>query len=514
MTLTDVLDELRERCPAQPLSLAVIELPGRQITYGDLWSRVEALSAGLREYGFRPGDNALFSIRPGIESLTLILAIAHAGGAIIAADPGMPDGLFHARLARLEIRWTFAESVLYGLASAAPVRHALQRRGVALPNLTGFTGSRLVLSGPRMPWFRRAITVRELLRSIGSSPAPLLHPEDPVLIVFTSGTTEAPRAAVHTGSSIGATVELVSGHLDLGPGDVIYTDQLHLQLPALLAGARVILPRKQASPEQFPQHLARHQVTHVFALPARLQRVVELAERTGHHLPDHLRHLILGSAPVYRGFLERLRRVLSPATRVWAVYAMTEMLPVAWVDIDEKLVYEGEGDLVGTPCPGVRVRVDDRDELWVSGPNLFRGYVGERPVLEHATGDLARIDDRGRLLLLGRGKEMIIRGEKNIYSAIVEDQIAGIPGVRRCALVGVYREHRADEVVVLAVEPVAGVHEPELRRSLLAEMRTGAHRIEPASYPDVVVMTRIPLAGRSDKIDRDALRRQVAQHVR
>ena len=125
---------------------------------------------------------------------------------------------------------------------------------------------------------------------------------------------------------------------------------------------------------------------------------------------------------------------------------MTEMLPVCFVDMEEKLEYEGSGDLVGAPCPDVRLRIARDGEIMVAGPNLCGAYLAGPALDELATGDLGRLDADGRLVLLGRKKDMIIRGSYNIYPGLIEEVIAGIAGVRRCAVVGVYDENRADEV--------------------------------------------------------------------
>src|SRR5439155_17092814 len=116
-----------------------------------------------------------------------------------------------------------------------------------------------------------------------------------------------------------------------------------------------------------------------------------------------------------------LRRAtnLLPGKEILSVYGMTEILPVAVTTAADKLAYQGDGDPVGLPLPGISVRVDQGGELHVTGPNLCRGYLGGEPLTEHATGDLARLDD-GRIVLVGRKKDMVIRGRANIYPGLYE----------------------------------------------------------------------------------------------
>ncbi|MDF1504561.1 class I adenylate-forming enzyme family protein, partial [Roseisolibacter sp. H3M3-2] len=257
--------------------------------------------------------------------------------------------------------------------------------------------------------------------------------------------------------------------------------------------------------------LAACGATHTFLVPADAQRAVDHPAARGATRRPALRHLLLGAAPVEVPLLRRLRAVLPPAATAWAVYGMTEILPVATVSIDAKLAWAGDGDLLGAPAPGVEARVADDGELLLRGPQLCAGYLGEAPMREHATGDLVRLDDGGRLVLLGRKKDMIIRGHDNVYPALHEPVVARIPGVRRCAMVGVRDARASDERIVLVVEPAEGTDPAALARALPAALRTGDTRIDDAALPDRILVMPLPEAGRSRKVDRAALRAVAAR---
>jgi acyl-coenzyme A synthetase/AMP-(fatty) acid ligase len=81
-----------------------------------------------------------------------------------------------------------------------------------------------------------------------------------------------------------------------------------------------------------------------------------------------------------------------------------------------------------------------------------------------------------------------------------------LPGVRRCAMVGVFDERHADERVVLVVEPENGVDGDRLRRAVGRALRDGPARIDDAATPDLIIVMSLPLTGRSHKVDKDALR--------
>ncbi|HEX5632133.1 MAG TPA: class I adenylate-forming enzyme family protein, partial [Gemmatimonadales bacterium] len=131
---------------------------------------------------------------------------------------------------------------------------------------------------------------------------------------------------------------------------------------------------------------------------------------------------------------------------------------------------------------------------------------------EHHTGDVAHIDG-DVITLAGRRKDMIIRGDFNLYPGLYEPTVERIPGVRRCAFVGVYDEFAADERVVLVVEAERGVDEGTLAAKVHRALREGPLRIDAAALPDEIVIRPIPESGRSSKIDKQALRDALA-HAR
>jgi acyl-CoA synthetase (AMP-forming)/AMP-acid ligase II len=289
----------------------------------------------------------------------------------------------------------------------------------------------------------------------------------------------------------------------------VLTDQLMVGIPALISGAHWVMPPPGLDPGASPERylellLAEPSPDVLFAVPAALDALLGMLDAHPERTPE-LRALIVGGAPVLRPLLERVRARL-PRTVIRAIYGMTEILPVAIADGDEKLAYTGPGDFVGTLSPGVEALVHD-GELVVRGPGLALGYLGEAPLTELRTGDLARLDaDPARVVLTGRTKDMFIRGTTNIYPGLYEPIIAGLPAVAQCALVGV-PDAIGDDVIVLAVvlQPGSGPEAIELIRRRLPGL------VDAAALPDhIVAVDALPTTGRSSKLDREALARQLA----
>ncbi|MEO7520754.1 MAG: class I adenylate-forming enzyme family protein, partial [Gemmatimonas sp.] len=391
-------------------------------------------------------------------------------------------------------------------------------RGMQFAPLGAVPGARYIHVGMRLPGGPSSTAFRSLLHRVrreangdaAMKPPAVEHDEElPSFVVCTSGTTADPKAVVHTRRSLRAIVAAIGDQLALGEGDVMYARDLHLLLPALFAGARIVIPRERS----FDAHvalrtLASEGVTHAFLVTRDCRLVLDACLASAQRVPDTLRSLLIGAAPVRTPFLARFREVLPAHTVAWCVYGATEVLPVSRVSLEDKLAYAGEGDLVGTVMSGVSVRTDEHGELWVKGDRLFTGYAGSAPVAEHATGDLARIED-DRIVLLGRAKDMIIRGEHNIYPALYEPLVERVPGVRRAAMVGDYDSVLADERVILVVEPEQGVDEHDLVNRVWRAVRGGPLRLDSSAQPDRIIVRALPETGRSHKVDKNALRRQL-----
>jgi acyl-CoA synthetase (AMP-forming)/AMP-acid ligase II len=378
--------------------------------------------------------------------------------------------------------------------------------------------------------------------------------------VFTSGTTSDPKAVVHTTRTLGGMLGLFAQVGDLRPGQRAHTDQMFLGLPAILAGGTWEIPAR--SPKDAPEAFARGVAgaDSSFLVPADVTTLLDVLEArdaaepgpeggraaeptASAEPPDGGERraagpavLAVGAAPVTVALLERGRRVL-PGTRWLAVYGATEILPAAVTDADEKIAAAASGDLVGRPLDGIGVRVDpaavDLDdaapggpaasdgeprvgELVLTGPSLMAGYLsdldaGKPRATEHRTGDLAYQDGDGRVVLVGRNRDMIIRGTVNIYPGLFEPRLRELPGVADAVLVGVPVPD-GDERVVLVVTPEGGpggAGAPqiwpgtELARSVADQV---AGVLDHGALPDLVVeASHLPVAGRSRKPDRRAL---------
>jgi len=488
----------------------------RRLTGATLADQVERTAHAFSRRGMRPGDVILFGVRPGIDALVLLMAAMRNGGVVTVFDPGAGNELFARRLELLRPSWVVSESLLYAASARTPLSIYLRRAGLELPRLSKVPGQH-VRAGWRLPGLvPRSLALHKLKKELVDKPGVLpvsIEPDAPTLVVFTSGTTGMPKGVQHTGRSITAGVRMMLDGFELPTEAVVYTHNIHTLVAGALTGVRCVVAPLSMTPKKFLRDVEKHRVTHAFLLPAEAWKVALHCERTGRRLPELLRHLFLFSAPITTTVLERVHALGSDDMKITCAYAMTEMVPVAWIDSREKLAWSGDGDVVGEPVPGVETRIVG-DELELRGPNTFLGYVGMGRVDWHRTGDNARIDDEGRIVLIGRAKDMLIRDHFNLYPGLYEPTISRINGIGACAIIGVPDPETADERVLLYVEPdpaVRGLTSDELRKRVERGIRSGDTRIDVKALPDEIhVVEQLPRSGRSHKIDRAALRAQVA----
>ncbi len=530
--------------PGRRTRLRKAPAPGRTISYAALVEGIESTARALRAEGFGLGERMLFSVRPGPDAFVLALGAVRAGGSIVFIDPGIGPALFKDRADLAAPRWAAAESLLYALSAKGPLRPIARRRGLLLPDYAAMN-VRHFYSGPWLPGVPRgARPVKSLAGagaganmsagiSAGAVKLPGSAPEQEAVTIFTSGTTGHPKGVVHTRGSLAAGFGQLMQRCTFDAGDRIHSEQLMMGLPALIAGAHWTMPAYGLSAHIDPLRLAAELgpvsgkydgATHLFLVPAQLAPILDAVEAGAVTLPETLRTVMLGAAPVLAPFLERAMRVL-PGVGFKLIYGMTELLPIAIADGAEKLAFAsgaeaelkapdgtGEGDLLGAPLPAVRIRVAEDHELLASGPNMCRGYLGQPDMSEHATGDLVRLDRGGpdgrpRLVMIGRKKDMIIRGKTNIYPALYEPLIANVRGVAQAAMVGV-PDGCGDEAVWLAIVPASGEEPAKVKARLAREL---PRLIDGSALPDrIETMQELPVGGRHRKTDRAKLREDFA----
>lgn len=513
----DVIAMIHDAAAAYPDKIALSH-GDVAFTYREVSDEIKTIAINLHKKGLEPGDRFFFSVRPDPEGILLALGVVAAGGVLVFADPGTAPEVFQSRIDLCKPKFAAAESILY-FASTKYMKPIVRKLGITMPDYRAIPAAVHFYAGRRLPG-RTALCISvDTLRK----KQPLKHyvetdPSAESIIVFTSGTTAAPKCVRHSRNSIGSGMFSFIEKTGINKDSYVYTDHFNFGVTAMITGGRWDIPENPPAKnvKKWIGSLMHRDVTHTFLVPADTTLTLNEIEKLGCTVDDiRIGTLAMGAAPVLPSLIKRVNRLM-PNTRVLSVYGMTEILPIAIVDGSEKVNYP-DGDLAGKVQEGITAHIDnsqsvegdDSGELILSGPGLMIGYLGQEPATEHRTGDHARFDEDGNLVLLGRIKDMLIRANKNIYPGLYESGISAIEGIASCAIVGVPDAYGEDIVVLALVKTDVNQSEKDFRKQI-AEGLIGA--IDGDAQPDVIlVLDEIPLSGRSSKPDRNALRLQVTK---
>ena len=312
--------------------------------------------------------------------------------------------------------------------------------------------------------------------------------DDLAVILYTSGTTGRPKGAMLTHrnllSNADALVEtwrFTARDALLHALPIYHAHGLFVATNVILrsGGAMIFLPRFDL--DQVIAELPR--ATAMMGVPTFYTRLLG-DPRFSRDLTGHVRVFISGSAPL----LAETHRAFEARTghRIIERYGMTETS----MNASNPYVGERRAGAVGLPLPGVEVRVTrpetgvelppgETGMLEVRGPNVFRGYWGMpektreefRPDGYFITGDLARIDADGYIMIVGRAKDLVISGGFNVYPKEVESEIDAIDGIVESAVIGAPHPDFGEGVVAVAVrDPGSSTSEAEVIAALAGRL--------------------------------------------
>jgi len=430
-----LLDELRER--------------GR--TYGQVACDVRACAAALLELGVRPGQRVAMLTTPRPEFLTVFLALSRIGAAWIGLNPShrRPE-LMHAvgdseptvlvSLAACGGR-EFGEDIAALAAGQPTIRHVVAVDG-ALPDAIPFAA---LLAEPS------ATAAAALDRTAGR-----VNPDGTALVVYTSGTTGAPKGAMisHRALAVGCWLQAEHYYHDrprtLANLPVDHIGGLMDQAGQTLAMGGSIHFTEQFSPEETLELLQTQRITLWGQIPTMFQMVVSLPGFDRADLSS-LRRVGWGGAPMARALVGRLR---ATGARLGTVYGLTEScVAVAYNDDDADDATLAE--TVGRPDPRLELRIVDDDgrevkagvpgEIQVRNPCLMSGYLDRPAATREAftadgflrTGDIGVLRPDGNLTLVGRTHDRFKSGGYNVYPREVEIVLESHPLVGMAAVISV-----------------------------------------------------------------------------
>lgn len=520
--LKNISSLISELAAALPDSPAVID-GKRTVSFRELDSEISLLAAGLAKAGIRPGTRAALMVPPSIEFAALTFALFRAGAVIVLIDPGI--GPANMRACLEESR----PEAFIGVPKAHAARLLLRWATKSL---------RLFITVGKN-WLWGGLTLEELRRLGASAPPPESGP-DTAAILFTSGSTGAPKGAVYTHSMFAAQARMLKEYFGIEPGSVSVPTFPLFALFDLALGLTIVLPEMDftrpaaVDPGLLSGLINKYKAAQLFGSPALLDTLGRYGEKSGTALPS-LKRVISCGAPVSAAVIGRVKKMVAPGTQVFTPYGATEALPVSCVSSAELAGLEPDlpGICVGRTWEGMEtfiIKISDGPipawseellaakgeigEIAVKGPVVSPEYFGrtestalakirgEDGALYHRMGDTGWKDAEGRLWFCGRKSHRVRTLTETLFTIPCEAVFNAHPAVRRAALVGTGPAGRQTPVLCVELEKSRAQSEA-LRNELLA---LGADNERTRSIKTVLFHPGFPVDIRHNaKISREKL---------
>ncbi|MEI9925655.1 MAG: malonyl-CoA synthase [Bradyrhizobium sp.] len=428
--------------------LAIETADGQHISYGELVARAGQMANVLVERGVKPGDRVAAQTDKSVPGLVLYLAAVRAGAVYLPLNTAYT-------LNELEYFITDAEPslVVCDPSKAQGIGAIAAKVGAKVETLdVNGKGSLTEAAAKAKPDF---VTIARA-------------DDDLAAILYTSGTTGRSKGAMLTHDNLASNSLSLVDYWRFTDKDVLihalpiyHTHGLFVASNVTLFARASMIFLPKFDPELIIKLMAR--ATVMMGVPTFYTRLLQSPSLT-HESTKHMRLFISGSAPL-----------LADTHREWAArtgHAVLERYGMTETNMNTSNPYDGDrvAGAVGLPLPGVSVRVTDpetgtelkRDTIGmieVKGSNVFKGYwrMPEKTRAEFRddgffiTGDLGKIDTKGYVHILGRGKDLVISGGFNVYPKEIESEIDAMPGVIESAVIGVPHADFGEGVTAVVV---------------------------------------------------------------
>lgn len=409
------------------------------LTYGDWNDRANRVADALASLGLAAGDRLGMRFRLRFEWFVIQRALQKLGVGQVAVNW---------RLTADEAIYIIEDSGAKGLACNDVDASPWTRHDLGL----------LVTVG--QPEGSAGVRYEDLLAS--GQPTPRFGPLRPSLVLYTSGTTGAPKGVPPldlTGADFerlaryGASVASVPRHP--ATGRVLMTLPVHHGAGAAAAtgacatgGTAVLLD--PYDPEEALRLIDAHKVQMWISVPTMLLRIQALPEEVVDRYDlSSIEALTVGAAPVPQSLKQWIIDRMGPV--LWEGYGTSESGMISYMPPEHQLTKPGSS---GIPYDGVEVAIVDEDwnrlpvgetgEIAANTPVVLRGYLGREPLGDdvlrdgfYRTGDVGHVDEDGFLFITDRIKDMIVAGGVNVYPAEIEKALVSHPDVEDAAVIGI-----------------------------------------------------------------------------
>ncbi len=456
----------------------VVRHQGVRLTYAQLKSRVDALACGLMRLGLAPGERIGIWSQNNMEWALTQFASAKAGLVLVNINPAY-------RRSELEYALNKVGCRALVLSPAFKTSNYLEMIADLAPELGHCEPG--LLRSHRLPSLEMVIRMGadkspgminfdDLLRAPSREEltalavlSEKLQFDDPINIQFTSGTTGHPKGAtlshhniLNNGFFVGEAIKLVPGDRLCIPVPLYHCFGMVMgNLGCLTHGATMVYPAEAFEPLAVLETVAQEKCTGLYGVPTMFIAALDHPRFADFDLSS-LRTGIMAGSPCP---IEVMKRVIGKMNmaEVTIAYGMTETSPVSFQSGTDDPI-DRRVSTVGRVQPHLEVKIVDNEgrivprgqsgELCTRGYSVMLGYWDDEAKTKEAidaggwmhTGDLAVIDDQGYCNIVGRIKDMVIRGGENIYPREIEEFLYAHPKVLDVQVVGIPDQRFGEEL--------------------------------------------------------------------
>lgn len=419
----------------------------RRIRYAEFWDEARNFAQALRARGLRKGERVAILLPNRIEAAVACYGCWLAGGIAAPLNAQARARDFEAWLRHCDARHIVYE---HSHGDAVEAISKVDASGGHAPVERWPIGA----DRPLCPQDAASASASDIDTDFDAKG---IAADDAALILYTSGTTGAPKGVTLTHGNLLANASAVVRYLELSEHDSVlsilafyYAYGASVLHTHLLSGGCVVLAQNLLFPHLLMDTIARERITGFSGVPSTYALLLERVKLVDYDLSS-LRYLTQAGGAMSATLTRRLRNAL-PDARLFVMYGQTEATSrLTWLPperLDEKI------GSVGIPVDGVELRIECEDgraadlyepgEVWVRGANVMHGYwnnpEASASVLRGGwlrTGDMGHLDADGFLYLDGRRCDMIKTGAHRVHPNDIEDVIHEVPGVSEVAVVGI-----------------------------------------------------------------------------
>ncbi|MET0386402.1 MAG: AMP-binding protein [Polyangiales bacterium] len=491
---------LRQAARFAPEACAVVDLghrpeDRREVSFAGLHQLACGVASELARQGVAAGDRVAIVAENSLEVAAAWFGIVYAGAAVVPLHLLSAAPELGQRLAHADVKLVLHDAVRGELVRAALASASSRAPALSLADAAGWP----VRSDVRYPLDTA--------------------PQTTAMVLYTSGTTGRPKGAAITHASLLMhTLLLVQHGLGLDESSRVlctlplshsYGCRLAMLAPFYARARLVVLPR--FDPQRSVDVMREEGVTWVPAVPTMFAAWGQLSAAEQRPLPS-LRWALCAGAPLADATAERAEAVLGVEVRQG--YGMTEAtFSTLNAPPDQRVLGS-----VGKPAWGVELRIVDdaghdvpagaRGQVLVRGHNVMSQYLFDSEATDEAlpdgwvqSGDVGQLDDAGRLYIVDRIKDLIIRGGYNVFPSEIENVLGSHPGVHAIAVVGRPDDYYGEEVVAVVVAREGSPPPSAAQLHTFGSQRMARHKL-PREY---VFTSDLPL-GASGKVHKRTLR--------